>query len=1303
MATIFLGVVGASIGGTFGVIGGLVGQAVGALAGSFADRAIVSALTPPVKREGPRLTSTDIQTATEGSDIDRVYGRARVTGEVFWATRFEEVSRTERSGGKGMKPKVEVTTYHYYANFAVGLCEGPIAGIGRIWADGKEIDQTEIEFRVHKGTETQAVDPLIEAKEGSGNAPAYRGLAYLVFERLHLESYGNRLPQIAVEVFRPTGALEQMVPGVAVIGANEMGFETEEVRVIDFFAGGIALNRHTRVDASDWLASMNRLQDLAPNVRQVLLVLPWFGDDLRCGSCSCRPKVDSQDKATNVVWSVAGLFRSFADLISLAQGIPAYGGSPSDQAVVTAIRDLNARGISVTVVPFLMMDVAEGNALADPYSDHASSSGQPAYPWRGRITCSPAPGFAGSPDKTAGAAGQVSAFVGSASASDFSSSGEAVEYSGPEEWSYRRFILHYAKLAAIAGGVESFLIGTEMRGLTQVRSSAGAYPFVNALRSIAAEVRSLLGGSVKIGYAADWSEYHSHRLADGTGDVWFNLDPLWSDANIDFIGIDNYLPIADWRDGTGHLDYSPNGPTTIYDRTYLASNVEGGEYYDWFYASDPDRRAQTRTPITDGAHGKPWVFRQKDIRAWWANAHVNRPGGSESGAPTGWVPEAKPIRFTELGCPAVDKGANQPNVFVDPKSSESFYPHFSSRARDDAMQRAFLETVISYWSENNQISSVYAGPMIETERTCIWAWDARPHPSFPQDLRWGDAANWELGHWISGRLGTAPGTETVRTVLEDAGFTYHEVAPLPTVVEGITTGRVLSARAMLEALQTVYQFEAVETGGRLKVSARLGALSVATLDDGDLAVSAESGERPDRFRQTRAQETELPAAIKLSYGDPGRDDQPASAEARRSAGGSRRVLEIGLPAIMAEGQATRLAEIELSRVWIARERAEFGLPPSMLRLDPGDVVDFLPTRTTLRLAEIHDAGLRRAEAHRVDPQAAAPVPRASSAPPSPPVTLYLGAQLTLIDGPLLRDGDADDAAHMAGVMKPWRAGMAVYRSADDTDFALDTLLVTPATAGVTLEDLYAGPIWRWDRGNTLTVRLVSGALYSATERQVLDGANAALVENEDGEWELLQFAEVAALGDGAFALTGLLRGQRGTEHAMRAPVPAGARFVLVNEALQQWTLDAAAIGLSRNWRFGPADRDIASQDYDQEAFTFRAKARRPLSPARLKGHRIAATGDWQLTWIRRTRIGGDAWSETEVPLGEEEERYRLEILDGPGGSVLRAVEPTEAGFLYTAAHQTDDFGSPQTGFHARVAQRSARYGLGIWRTGFVYD
>lgn len=143
---------------------------------------------------------------------------------------------------------------------------------------------------------------------------------------------------------------------------------------------------------------------------------------------------------------------------------------------------------------------------------------------------------------------------------------------------------------------------------------------------------------------------------------------------------------------------------------------------------------QLRTPITDGAAGKPWVFRPKDIRAWWQNQHFNRPGGVESGLATAWVPQSKPIRFTELGCPAIDRGTNQPNVFFDPKSSESFTPYFSRGWRDDAIQRAYLEASYLHWGDpaNNPISPIYGGRMVHVPECAAWTWDARPYPFCPE-------------------------------------------------------------------------------------------------------------------------------------------------------------------------------------------------------------------------------------------------------------------------------------------------------------------------------------------------------------------------------------------------------------------------------------------------------------------------------------------------------------------------------------------------------------------------------------------
>ena len=172
----------------------------------------------------------------------------------------------------------------------------------------------------------------------------------------------------------------------------------------------------------------------------------------------------------------------------------------------------------------------------------------------------------------------------------------------------------------------------EFKNMSRLTDS-GAFPFADYLVLLAQKVRRSLP-TAKLSYAADWSEYGG--VYDDTADrLDFPLDAFWSDSATGFVGIDNYLPLSDWRDGTAHLD-AQAGYADIYDADYLQSQIEGGEYYDWYYKSQAARAAQTRTPIAD-ALGKPFVYRQKDLRGWWQNLHYPRRKGVEQTA-TGWRP-----------------------------------------------------------------------------------------------------------------------------------------------------------------------------------------------------------------------------------------------------------------------------------------------------------------------------------------------------------------------------------------------------------------------------------------------------------------------------------------------------------------------------------------------------------------------------------------------------------------------------------------------------------------------------------------
>ena len=77
-----------------------------------------------------------------------------------------------------------------------------------------------------------------------------------------------------------------------------------------------------------------------------------------------------------------------------------------------------------------------------------------------------------------------------------------------------------------------------------------------------------------------------------------------------------------------------------HDASHLRERLGSGEAFDWYYADDAGRAAQTRLPITDGAYGKPWTYRAKDLVGWWSNPHVERIGGVETVATSPYVESA---------------------------------------------------------------------------------------------------------------------------------------------------------------------------------------------------------------------------------------------------------------------------------------------------------------------------------------------------------------------------------------------------------------------------------------------------------------------------------------------------------------------------------------------------------------------------------------------------------------------------------------------------------------------------------------
>jgi uncharacterized protein (TIGR02217 family) len=650
-------------------------------------------------------------------------------------------------------------------------------------------------------------------------------------------------------------------------------------RITDAITTQQNLNGNPGGTKTDCEYALDQLQQQLPGCGTVALIVAWFGNSIDASACQIYPSTTfingSFEKYAGASWISEDWRVSSLTQASSGELIPipaigsafVYGGTPSDQAVVRCILDLKARGFRVVFYPFLLM-TCDG------------------YPWRGRITCLA--------DLSSAATDAVNSFLGSAVPSAFTpdAANLTVAYAGPAaDYTWRRMILHYANLVTLAGGVDLFLLGSELRGLETIRgpgwTKSGTiggdgratwdYPFVNGLIALSDDVRGVFdaAGLTKdlaglhnlITYSADWSVWmgYQHPGEDGQ---WPHLDQLYAHGNIDIVSFDNYLPLSDWTTGDGGLDArhwldpAPHGPwppsaanfnglgmsgqPTIYSKAYLKTNIEGGQYYNWFYNDgnnlgiglDPngtdlrvslpegDRRAQTR----NGFSANQQILAPKQLRWWWNNSHqaVYDDGGGAGWQPHGpfteWRAQSKSITFAEYGFASCDRSTNQPNVFFDPKSTESFSAYWSiwdpSQSiagnywprRDDLVMMLALQAIYEYWV-NDGYNEIAAGgmPMIQTAFMSVWNWDARPFPAFPALTSvWGDAGNWPTGQWLNGKGPfivlpapdgpPAPGPYATFPSLLTLGWSVHYSPVFSTVTALHVSGREVRAAGMATPL-----------------------------------------------------------------------------------------------------------------------------------------------------------------------------------------------------------------------------------------------------------------------------------------------------------------------------------------------------------------------------------------------------------------------------------------------------------------------------------------------------------------------
>ncbi|WP_237212469.1 baseplate megatron protein TIM-barrel domain-containing protein [Ruegeria lacuscaerulensis] len=645
----------------------------------------------------------------------------------------------------------------------------------------------------------------------------------------------------------------------------------------------------------------------------------------------------------------------------------------------------------------------------------------------------------------------------------------------------------------------------------------------------------------------------------------------------------------------------------------------------------------------------------------------------------------------ELGCAAIDKGTNQPNKFLDPKSSESGLPRYSNGQRDDYVQVQYLKAMLGYWSNPkiNPVSDVYGGRMVDMKNAYVWAWDARPYPTFP-NLRsqWSDGSNYARGHWLNGRSGSRTLSSVVTEICYGAGVTDIDVSQLYGVVRGYAIQDVTSARAALQPLMLRYGFDAIEREGVLQFQMREGRSAIELNTDS----LAQSPDIEGRVEYRREAEAEMTGRVRLRFVQSDADHDVVSEKAVLPDTRTHSVSVNEIPLSMTRAEGRQTTERWLSEARVSRETARFGLPLSMLQVGAGDVVSFSGDRqgARYRIDRLEQAEMQIADAVRIEPGVYVPSDLPDDDVTARPFVAPVPVLPVFMDLPLITGSEPPHAPYLATTANPWPGNVAVYSAARDEGYALQEVISGQAVIGFTETPLMRASAGIWDKGKPLWVNLVDGLLESRPRDALLNGANlAAIGDGTPGNWEVFQFADATLQKTGIYTLSGRLRGQLGTDANMPDAWPVGSMFILLDQRVYQTGLSRAERRVAKHYRIGPATRGFDDPSFVHQVQAFEGIGLRPYAPVHLKATTLA-NGE-RFTWVRRTRVDGDDWGGLDVPLGEESESYLVQIHSS--GTLLHEHLVTEPSWTYSEAMKTaDGVSGPYT---VQVAQVSAIFGPGL--------
>ena len=521
------------------------------------------------------------------------------------------------------------------------------------------------------------------------------------------------------------------------------------------------------------------------------------------------------------------------------------------------------------------------------------------------------------------------------------------------------------------------------------------------------------------------------------------------------------------------------------------------------------------------------------------------------------------------------------------------------------------------------------------------------------------------------------GADLIAAVLARGGLSPDEMTLEG--VEGAAAGYVIDrpmrTRDALEPLLAAFDAVAAERDGRVAVRGRVAV-------EGELALAALA--LPERGASAAAVRTleDRPTVARVRFIDETADYQTGavvvrSDDARAQGGG----VDLDLPVVCGGGLARAAALDVLAGSGMEAATVALG-PLEALRLEPGDVVRLEGRGGDWRVMRLMADETPSAVLEPVTSRGTYEDAGAWRGGETPVV---VGAPFVkILDLPPLMGAEEDARPLIAAAADPWLT-MRLHAGPQAQTLTPRGDVETPAMVGALIQSLAPGVRHRWDHVNALVVRVEGGAPESAIETAVLGGANAVAVETGVG-WEVIQYRSAALAGPGTWRLSGLLRGQQGTEEEMRAGAPVGAKAVFLDERLARAEIGRGERGLPLICRAGPAGAPPGGTGFTEVGFTLAGRHARPWSPCGLLVSGGAA--GWTIRWTPRVRLYGDGWDGEPAPV--DPLRFRVRVLIGD--AVVRTDEVEGVEQIYPAETVATDF--------ARGASAPVRIAVAQWGEGF---